>query len=1399
MDSNQYKLEDNIPESTPSPPSLAFLTSESKPRTAEPIVLAADTGTTGHFVQQQQYLSYDGPLFNVRRATTPISVTLPDNSTMENTHEATLRLPGVSPSASRAYVFKDMASSLLSIGQLCDDGCIATFDREKVVIAKDNAVILQGKRDPSTKLWMVDLDCSPTMSPLPGPNVIQYAANAAIAQETVPERIAFLHWCAGSPQLSTWCKAIDAGFFRSWPGLTSKLVRKHMPQSIPMIKGHLDQQRKNIKSTKPKRSMAKPRFLPGEDETEQDLHPAQHEHRTNYIYADCHDITGQIFSDQPGRFLVSSISGHQYIMIVYDYDSNSILAEPMKSRSGPEMRRAYKAIFDYLTKRGFRPKLQRLDNEASRELKDFMEEKEVDFQLTPTHSHRRNAAERAIRTFKNHFIAILCGTDPDFPLMLWDKLLEQTVMTLNLLRASRVNPRLSAYEQLNGVFDFNRTPLGPLGCKVIFHEMPSARGSWSPHGVEGYYIGPAMEHYRCYQVWIEETRAERTGNTLVWLPKMIPVPKTSSADAAVAAAHDLIHALQNPHPASPLAPLREEHRHALETLAEIFSSVTPSNPAPSASDETIQTAAAPRVRAKDDGAQRFRIGTVVAKVFGDRNYRGEVVAFDKRYKYYKIKYEDDDVEEMNENEVGRHLVSNPNAPLPQPQQPPRVAKSSTYTTATTQRRRSRRSQAPTRTSSSSNYYNPLAAIEEPEGENDDTHDDDATVVTSNRSSKSPTSRQQRKRKSPTIDATSTLPTSTKPSCKSTASMAKPPRRRPYRQRGYIPARNPPPRPPQRFSHAANMAAFSPLPSLHHFANAVVHPDTGAMLEYRDLLKTDMRDQFIQANIDEIGRLTDGRVGNSPSVPSHTMAFVHWSELPRGKKATYLRIVADYRPQKSNPNRVRWTVGGDKVQYPGTVSTPTAEMLTAKLLFNSVISTDDARFMGIDISDFYLNSTMPEPEWMWAPVTLIPDEVMTAYDLHNKVKNGRVLVRIDRGMYGLPQAGRLAYDQLVQHLEPYGYYPCKRTAGLWRHKTRTTTFCLTVDDFGVKYVGKENAEHLIQALNSKYKITTDWEGRLYCGIQLDWNYVERWVDLSMPNYIKEMRHKFQHKFPSRLEHAPYRWNRPTYGAGPQLTEPEDQSPPLDAEGINEIQQIVGSSLYYGRAIDSTILPALTSISAEQSKATERTREDAKKLLNYLATHPDAVIRYVKSDMILHVHSDASYLSAPKSRSKLGGYFYLSSRPVDPHRQPTSTDPLPPMNGAVLVNANIIKHVMSSAAEAELGGLFFNMKDAVPIRVALEEMGHPQPPTPVVVDNSTASGIANKTVKQRRSKAMDMRFYWVQDRIEQRQFLVYWREGAQNLADYFTKHHPARYHVDMRPVYLHVDSPKGNTCRFNGTSH
>ena len=125
----------------------------------------------------------------------------------------------------------------------------------------------------------------------------------------------------------------------------------------------------------------------------------------------------------------------------------------------------------------------------------------------------------------------------------------------------------------------------------------------------------------------------------------------------------------------------------------------------------------------------------------------------------------------------------------------------------------------------------------------------------------------------------------------------------------------------------------------------------------------------------------------------------------------------------------------------------------------------------------------------------------------------------------------------------------------------------------------------------------------------------------------------------------------------------------------------------------------------------------------------------------------------------------------------------LNGPILNPTGVIKVVVSSAAEAETAGVFTNMKEAVALRTALEEMGHPQPPTPIQVDNSTACGIANDTIKQRRSKAIDMRFYWVQDRVNQKQFHVYWKPGVQNLADYVTKHHTAQHHQAIRDNFLH----------------
>ena len=122
---------------------------------------------------------------------------------------------------------------------------------------------------------------------------------------------------------------------------------------------------------------------------------------------------------------------------------------------------------------------------------------------------------------------------------------------------------------------------------------------------------------------------------------------------------------------------------------------------------------------------------------------------------------------------------------------------------------------------------------------------------------------------------------------------------------------------------------------------------------------------------------------------------------------------------------------------------------------------------------------------------------------------------------------------------------------------------------------------------------------------------------------------------------------------------------------------------------------------------------------------------------------------------------------------------------------MREVVGSAAEAELGALYYHMQEACPIRTALEELGHPQKPMVITTDNSTASGIANETVKQKRSKAFDMRYYWVRDRVQQGQFEIQWQPGKQNMADYFTKHHPPSHHEAIRSAYLYAkDNPTKN---------
>jgi Reverse transcriptase (RNA-dependent DNA polymerase). len=290
----------------------------------------------------------------------------------------------------------------------------------------------------------------------------------------------------------------------------------------------------------------------------------------------------------------------------------------------------------------------------------------------------------------------------------------------------------------------------------------------------------------------------------------------------------------------------------------------------------------------------------------------------------------------------------------------------------------------------------------------------------------------------------------------------------------------------------------------------------------------VRDIWLKAMSTEIGRLAQGVPGQTGQ-GTHTIGSIPPLTHPNRKIRHLCQNRIRHPPStKEDPNRIRITVGGNLLHYDHDTGTPSADLTTTKLFLNSVISANDARFITLDVKDFYLNTPMPEYEYMKILLRLLPEEVITHYKLRDLAEGGEyAYMQIQKGMYGLKQAGRIAYDQLVTHLAKYGYRPTT-TQGLWKHDTRNISFILVVDDFGLKYTNEHDAQHLIQALQDLYRVNVNWSGSLYCGLTLQWNYAQKYVDISMPGYIQKVLTKFQHPPPSRKQDAPALWNQPTYG-------------------------------------------------------------------------------------------------------------------------------------------------------------------------------------------------------------------------------------------------------------------------------
>ena len=1307
-----------------------------------PSIAIADTGATSLF------LTKNAPCLNKRPADSPISVTLPDGRKIFSSHICDVRIPGL-PTMLTGHIMPDMTTaSLFGIRVLCKAGCKVIFDNEKCQVVYKENIILTGYKDTISDLWTLPIlpddshrtTLAATQQSSPGPGFSDAPSEVATFsyhRTTKENNVKFMHQSLCNPPRSSLLAAIRRGFLRGAPHLNLKAVAKYLPPSMATAKGHMKRPRQGIRSTTPKRprinvpASVPDILMPGlneyaheaniDDGSDDDDAPGSAQRFNLIDDIDDHSIanvfcfgafadkvSGIVYNDCTGEFPYTSLDGNVCFFVMYHYETNAILATPIPGLDSANILAAYKKNFEYLVAKGFTPKLNVMDNQATKLIKAYLTPQEVSLQLVEPHNHRVNAAERAIQTFKNRFIGALGTTDTDFPIQLWDKLTPQVQDSINLLRRSRINPTISAYETLEGPYDWNRYPMAPLGTKAIIYEDSDTRASWAPHGLDAWFLGPSRDHYRCHLYFVPETSGYRVSGSAELFPQHCVAP-TFSPESHV---NELVDEIRT------TLPTLTRHARTLATLRilaqQLDSYVTGTPIVPPANNPPADQRVPPaeqRVTPTNRSEQQRVItplqrATPAPSPFIANDPTGQrALRTTKRVHVRKTR--------ANTPRLLPAIIRAPvTRPLPlfdivpempltftAPQLPPAKASHQTH------RRSNRLNSAPIPHLRNVNFISQEAV----------------NLLVENDPITSP--------------------------------------------EAFVPLH-------LRESYTARDIAL--------YGFAMVHPVTGEHItSYRKLMKDPVTSEiWMTAFGKDFGGMCQGdlKTGTKGTDAIFVMEPCDVPNIPKDQPPTYAKVVVAYRPQKDDPYRIRITAGGNKIFYPGELTTRTADMTTAKLHWNSVLSTPGAKYMCLDIGNFYITATLDRYEYMKMPINLFPPWIVDQYDLSRKVVGGFIYLQMRKAVWGLPQAGILANKLLRKRLAPHGYYECTHTPGLWKHKSRPITFTLVVDDFGVKYTRKEDVDHLIAAIKSKYKkLSEDWSGDLYCGIKLNWDYDARTLDVSMPGYVQKQLQRYKHALPSKPQHCPFSPQPKQYGSEAQRPIEPDTSPPLSELEIKEIQRVVGSILYYARAVDLTVLMALSTIASEQSKATEQTMQRCKQLLDYLATHPDATVRFHASDMILNIHSDASYLSEKNARSRACGHFFMGWKPDD--KKPIK------LNGAFYTLCSILRFVVASAAEAELGALFLNCKQAAIFRVTLEEMGHPQPPIPVNCDNSTAVGIANNTVKRQRSRAMEMRFFWVADAVSQGKFDIKYFPGKENLADYQSKHHSGAHHTAVRPWYLH----------------
>ena len=308
-------------------------------------------------------------------------------------------------------------------------------------------------------------------------------ANSIYECESKEQLVKYYHASFCSHPKTSLIAAADAGYLQGCPGFNATAIRKHIRIEYATEMGHMKQVQKGTRSTHKTSNRGRPKQKDDEKVTAAEdvmatLTQTADNADTHLVFMSTVDASGLICSNQTGMFPCISSRGMKYVCIFYIYDANYIKSVPIKSRDKKELLRAYTEVYSFCQKRGFKPKLHKLDNDTSRDVEEFIASQKTDIQYTPPDMYRTNPAKRAIQTWKSCKKSSLASLPKDFPISLWCRMCPQVDLSVNIIRKCRQNPLLSAWAAMQGEYHFDATPIAPPGTEMLMHDKPNRRRTW---------------------------------------------------------------------------------------------------------------------------------------------------------------------------------------------------------------------------------------------------------------------------------------------------------------------------------------------------------------------------------------------------------------------------------------------------------------------------------------------------------------------------------------------------------------------------------------------------------------------------------------------------------------------------------------------------------------------------------------------------------------------------------------------------------------------------------------------------------------------------------------------------------------------------------------------------------